>query len=451
MFRRLLAIELLAVTAVWVGLAITSFYQTYDKETGVIDQELRLVSNAVARLTNLNPDVEYMRSVVEQLKAIIIESAAPFKIEAKDIAFQIWDHDGHLILAVPANNTMPNTMPVLTSKPEKIQYADWHTMAGQSPDGKLLTVVGYSNYYYAQMKRLIIEQIVSTYLASIFIATIALWLAVRFGLRPMRDLALQVSAKKHDDFSPMTPSREYLEMRPMVSALNDKMQRIGNMIETERIFFADAAHELRTPLAVLSAQAHVVAIEKDAGLRAEALAELEAGVQRSARVLNKLLTMAKYQGAETRAALANTDLVPLVSDIVAEHAPRAIEAELELSLDAPRVANCLCDAVAIRIAIENLVDNAIRYSPQGGQILVLVQEKPAGTSIIVADEGPGIVAADRIKIFERFERLDTCATTGSGLGLAIVKRIVELHKGTIAVLDGFNHSGTQFEMILPRK
>jgi signal transduction histidine kinase len=451
LFRRLLAIELAAVTVVCVGLSLYAYSIVNDKENGVADSDLRMVSGALARLASILDDTEHSRAIAEQIREILVEHTEGVNIKNNEFSYQLWRSNGELMLASTEVPPMPRIPPGTIATKQRVEYEHWVVMARPSPDGKILAVIGYSQDFFSRLDRQILLQTLQTYLISMAVLTVALWLAVRYGLRPLRGLASTLNSRRHDDFSALTPPREYVETQSMVAALNDKIQRIGSMVETERAFFADAAHELRTPLAVLSAQAHLVAIEKDAGQRAEALAELEAGVARAAQVLNKLLTMAKYHGAENRAVLVETDLVQLVSDIVAEHAPRAIEANQELALDAPVRAHCLCDAMAMRIAIDNLVDNAIRYSPPGGQILIRVQEKADSVCISVADEGPGVAVADRGRIFERFERLDNSVTTGSGLGLAIVKRIVELHNGTISVSEGLSNRGTQFEISLSRK
>jgi signal transduction histidine kinase len=451
LFRRLLAVDLVILTLTLTALTTSSYYESFQKESGSLNQELRILAGSLARISSLHQDSGQLAAGAEQLKEIIVEPTEALTARPDEVALQVWDREGNLLYSSPDIPSMPKQKPLQENHNRRQVFPGWITMARPSPDGKYIGVIGFSSKYLARMNSAVLSEVFSTLLIAALIATLALWLAVRYGLRPLNDIALLVDKKKHDDFSPLMPKREYIEMKPVVAALNDKMQRLGNMLETERTFFADAAHELRTPLAVLGAQAHLVANEKDAGLRAEALAELEAGVERSARVLNKLLTMAKYHGPENRAALTETDLVALVSEVVAEHAPRAIELKQELVLDAPARVYSLCDAMAIRIAVENLVDNAIRYSPQGGQILVRLEEKSDRIFIAVADEGPGIAVADRTKIFERFERLDACPTTGSGLGLAIVKRIVELHNGIITVTQSLSLCGAQFEITLPRK
>jgi signal transduction histidine kinase len=451
LFRRLLAVELAAVTLVFIGLAMYAYTFVNDKENGAANSDLRMVSSALARFASVQDDSDRSRAIAEQIRQILVEQTEGVIIKDNEFSYQLWRSDGELILASTETPPMPRIPPGKIAIKKRVEYENWVAMANPSPDGKLLAVIGYSQNFFKRLDHEIALQSLQTYLISLFVMTIVLWLAVRYGLRPLRDFASMLDSRRHDDFSALTPARNYVETQPMLSALNDKMQQIGNMVETERTFFADAAHELRTPLAVLSAQAHLVTVEDDPDRRAEALAELEGGVQRAAQVLNKLLTMARFQSTQNRPVLAKTDLVSLVSDVIAEHAPRSLESHHELALDAPDTAYCFCDASAIHIAVDNLVDNAIRYSTRHSQILVSVEEKSDSISIAVADEGPGIAPADRGKIFDRFERLDNCDSAGSGLGLSIVKRIVELHRGTIAVKDGIHKRGTQFEIALPKQ
>ncbi len=257
-----------------------------------------------------------------------------------------------------------------------------------------------------------------------------IWLATRRALGPLDEIARQIAVREPDRLHALTPVRAPREIAPLVRAINDLFVRVADTLELERRFTADAAHELRTPLAAIAAQAQVAERARDTAEREHAIRQLVAGSRRATRLVDQLLTLARLD-PDNATANETVRLDRLAEDVCAAHGAEAMEKSIALELDAvPATVTGSTDM--LRILLRNLVDNAIRYTPAGGCVTVAV----APGLITVTDTGPGIPAAERRRVFDRFHRLAGQEAEGSGLGLSIVARIAERHGATIELRDG---------------
>jgi two-component system sensor histidine kinase QseC len=224
------------------------------------------------------------------------------------------------------------------------------------------------------------------------------------------------------------------EIAPLVARLNALLSRVQSSLDGERRFTSDAAHELRTPLAGLRAQLQVAQGAADASGRDRAIANaIEAG-DRATHLVEQLLTLARLDHSAWRAASAPFDLHAVAAEAIAERASQAHAKHIDLSLEGEARAMAMGHAGLAAIAVGNLLDNAIRYSPPDTAVTVTVAGCDRNCIVSVRDEGPGIPAGKRKDALRRFTRLDDTGTEGSGLGLSIVARIAELH-GSAIVLD----------------
>lgn len=288
-----------------------------------------------------------------------------------------------------------------------------------------------------------------TYLLIAFpLVLLPVWLAVRQGLRPLRALGGQVAARAADDLSPLRAVPDYAELRPLVEAYNALLARARHSIERERTLVQDAAHELRTPLAVVATQAHVLAHADDSAQRAAALAALEQAVARAAHLAQQLLTLAALENASNRAATA-CDLVETVRAILITFSPAAAAKDIELSLDSPEHLPARLDVAAFHSVLENLLANAIAYCPNGARVQITLREAAGRMHLEVTDDGPGIAADERDQIFERFRRGRTAAHSGSGLGLAITRQAAHRLGGEIRLESGLSDRGASFSVDWP--
>jgi two-component system OmpR family sensor kinase len=274
---------------------------------------------------------------------------------------------------------------------------------------------------------------------------IFIWFAVGYALEPLKRLTSLVKARKVAALDPLPDDHLPGEVQPLVSALNDLLGRLGAALERERGFLADAAHELRTPLTALHLQMGALGRATTEAERADAMGKLSAGVQRAIRLVEQLLSLARQ---EPRAEVRHTRLRldELVRDVVAEMVPLADARKIDLGISASQPIHVLGDADSLRMLVRNLVDNAIRYTPENGRVDLSVQE-PA--SLRVVDTGPGISPEERRRVFDRFYRPPGTVPPGSGLGMAIVKAVADAHGASIALGDGAGGQGLTVTVSFP--
>jgi two-component system OmpR family sensor kinase len=280
-----------------------------------------------------------------------------------------------------------------------------------------------------------------------------IWFAVGHSLEPLRRLTSLVKSRKVTALDPLPAGNLPGEVRPLVGALNDLLERLGAALERERGFLADAAHELRTPLTALHLQMGTLARATNEAERADAMDKLSAGVQRAIRLAEQLLSLARQ---EPRADVVRKRLRfdELAREVVAEMVPLADARKIDLGISASQPAFVLGESEALRTLVRNLVDNAVRYTPVGGTVDVSVQDSSEpGTSqgaiLRVVDTGPGIPPDERQRVFDRFYRPPGTSPPGSGLGMAIVKAIADTHGASIALGSDPNTHGLTVTVSFP--
>ena len=279
---------------------------------------------------------------------------------------------------------------------------------------------------------------------------LAVWLGVGAGLRPLGALGRELGRRGPQDLAPLDAARTPAEIAPLVDELNRLFARIGEALERERRLTADAAHELRTPLAVLSTQAQVARRASSEAARDEALEALVAGAERAARLVEQMLTLARLESGESAGAAQPVALRALAREVLAEAAPFAHAKGIELELaegPAPAVNG---HAGLLGILLRNLVDNAVRYTAPGDAVRVTLSDERAGVRLEVSDNGPGVPPQALGRLGERFHRIEDAGETGSGLGLSIVRRIAELHGGRVRFGAGPGGRGLAVSVELPR-
>jgi signal transduction histidine kinase len=271
----------------------------------------------------------------------------------------------------------------------------------------------------------------------------------QFGFAPVRELGHNIATRTSDNLAPIATARRYPELTPLVDELNRLLEKLREAQVMERRFFADAAHELLTPVAALRAQIHLLATAPDAIAKARARSDVDSGLQRVASTIRQLLAIARVSSAELRLDLQLRDLVPLAQERLGVAASRALDKGIEIDLQAPRECCCRYDYGTMVTVLDNLIDNAIRYVPAPGRIRVKLRRYEHATWITVADNGPGIPSDYRDRVFERFFRVPGTSETGSGLGLSIVARIVALHGGMTMLHGGMDARGLMVCIRLP--
>ncbi len=277
---------------------------------------------------------------------------------------------------------------------------------------------------------------------------IPVWLSVRNGLRPLQQLARRIAQRSTDDLQPVGFNARHRELKPLEQSLDTLLARMRQKVERERAFVQDAAHEIRTPLAVINAQAHVMARSQSEDERTQAQAHLEQAIARTSHLAQQLLDLAALDEAQ-RPAPRDLDVAQWLRATLAQAAPEAMARQIELSLEAPDTLPTRLDVPALESIAHNLIDNAVRYVAAGGNVALTLRHESGQLHLAVQDDGPGIPATEHSRVFERFYRGLGHAANGSGLGLAIVRQAVLRMGGQVRVGDGLNGQGVGFFVRIP--
>ncbi len=267
-----------------------------------------------------------------------------------------------------------------------------------------------------------------------------IWFATWRGLKPLDEMAGEVSRRAPARLDPVTPPFAPREIRALIEALNALFARLAQAMENERAFTADAAHELRTPLAAIVTQAQVAQRARDDVERAHALEQLAASARRASHLVEQLLTLARLDPA-AGLPMAKLRLDSLAAEACADHGPQALEKDITLELASPRPVALDGNEAMLRVLLRNLIDNALRYTPPGGKVCVGVTARESEVRLSVCDNGPGIPPERRAEALRRLRRLAGQESEGCGLGLSIVARIAELHHAGLEMGEGLDGKG----------
>jgi two-component system sensor histidine kinase TctE len=281
------------------------------------------------------------------------------------------------------------------------------------------------------------------------LAVLLVWLALVRGIKPLNELQQRIRRRESHDLSPIDEREVPEEVSPLVRAINDLLMRLDRSISNQKHFLADAAHQLKTPLAGLRMQAELAQREIDAGERdplalKKSLQQIARSSQRAARMVNQLLAMARAEDASQTQSQQDVNLARVATEAVRDFVPRALEKRIDLGYEGPSTGSRPTPGlmvhgqpVLLREMVRNLVDNALQYTPEGGTVTVRVVDDPFGQVVVlqVEDSGPGIAPAERDKVFQPFYRSLGTNVDGSGLGLAIVREIALQHHAEIALED----------------
>ncbi len=275
------------------------------------------------------------------------------------------------------------------------------------------------------------------------------WISVNRGLRPLQELTRDLGLRRPYSLEPLDTERLPDEVTPLGLALNGLLERLAEALEGQRKFIADAAHELRTPLAAVKLQVQLLERATEEQARVRAIEHIRAGSTRASHLVTQLLTLARMEPQTRQRPFGQVDLSALMKSVVVDHAPAARQRAIDLGVNQDQAVTLLGDGESLRITLSNLIDNAIRYTPPGGQVDVSLYQDIQAVRLEVVDTGPGIPVSDREEVFARFYRRPGTKELGSGLGLAIVQEIVKHHRGTVSLAEGANQTGLKVSINLP--
>ncbi len=415
--RTRLLITLLALaTSVSLLAGWLTYRQALAESSALFDYQLRQMALSLRNQVALAPNIE----------------VTPDQ-EDTDFVVQIWDVFGSTTTYRSRPGLPAIDRPVLGFADLDFRGQPWRMYGLSTLDGVIQ--VAQPVQVREALARSSALHVVAPVLLLIPILGIAILLVVRSGLLPLKRVAVEVQQRDVNSLAPVDTAQLPQEVAPLVHELNRLLVRLDRAFTTQRAFIADAAHELRSPLTAVRLQLQLLDRATDESAAREARAHLGEAVDRAAHLIEQLLTLAR---SEPRDALSELQLIPLetpamegIADTHALAQSRHIDLELQSQADA----RVLGDPAALRTLTRNLVDNAVRYTPEHGKVRVSIATTNAGVTLEVTDTGPGIPEADRARAFDRFYRRVAAPEDGSGLGLAIVKAIVERHGATVTLAD----------------
>lgn len=429
-------------------LALYNYHDSRREINEVYDAHLAQNARLLQGVMNM-PVQEGSREVLYQAFNEALSKAGRHQVghpyESK-LAFQVWQEGAGLLVHTPSAPTMP--------PPTAAGFSDF-TSAGEQWRGFVLPVpekhwviwVGErDDVRYDLIDRIVRHTLLPFLLGSLALALLV-WAAIGWGLGPLQNMANVIRGRHADSLEPLQLVPLPSELEPMQAAINRLLAQIKDLLRREHRFIADAAHEMRTPLAVLRLHAQNALAASNDSERQKALGFLMGGVDRLTRVVNQLLTLARVEPRLGQRATTRVDLAEVVADTLADLTPWILDRGLEPSLEIDEGDHHLViDAGALGIALQNLVSNAVEHSPPAGRIIVSLKRLDNAFELVVEDEGPGIDEASISRVFERFYSRNT--TNGAGLGLSIVATIIDRLGGQVR-LKNRPHKGLAATLRLP--
>ena len=434
--RRLLATLLGTISLVWLAAAGYSYWDARHEVSELLDAHLAQSAALIAAQTG------------EDLQEIDLEHAPPLHERSRKVAFQIWEKGA--LLRVHSVNAPPQR---LSERDEGFSDAviagrTWRVFSGWDPERRYLVQVGERD----EARREIAASIAGNLLIPLLLALPALglfaWASIARALR-LGELREELQRRRPQNLVPLATAGSPVEIEPLVESLNALFARVSALIDNERRFTADAAHELRTPLAALKTQAQVALGAPAEGERRHALEQVVAGCDRAARLVEQLLTLARLEPEQFGGEREACDLRLLARQTIAELAPPALAKHVGIELEEGEPVLVNGYPGLIGILMRNLIDNAVRYGARGNTVQVKMAPRARGAVLSVSDKGPGIPIHERPKVGQRFYRILGSGESGSGLGLSIVNRIAELHGAAMELREGPKGRGLEVRVAFP--
>ncbi|MGY4494713.1 ATP-binding protein [Pseudomonas sp. TE3610] len=421
-----------------VGMLVLGLLNWHDSNHEIAEiYDAQLAQNARLLKGVMNMPVQQHEPLWEAFNRVL-NTASPqvdgHPYESK-MAFQVWNRDGTVLVhtaSAPGQPTPPAQpgFGYVTDTHDK----QWRSFVLLDPTTGLSIWVGERHDVRSDLVNRILRNTLLPNLLGALVLALLVWLAIGWGLKPLADLAATLRARDPDSLEPLHLTPLPVELEPMQSALNRLLSQVQAVLGRERRFIADAAHEMRTPLAVMRVHAQNLQQPSTEAEHVQSLHNLITGVDRTSRLVNQLLTMARLEPHVALPALAPLDLHALLQDMLAQLAPWLMNQGLDISLegeDSPLLV--LGERSSIEIAINNLITNAATFSPPAGVISVQLQSSGATVAIHVLDQGPGIEEANRARLFERFYSQGNAQ--GAGLGLTIVQTIAQRLGGEVTLYN----------------
>jgi two-component system sensor histidine kinase QseC len=392
--------------------------------------------------------VQQMREVEDDDKGV---DAPTLHRYAPKVAFQVF-HEGRLALrsANAPGQPMTGSGDGFKSGFRTVQIGSvaWRVFAARGSERDVQVYVGEQLKSRMSILWAVLRSTLWPMLAALPLLALAIWWAVRHATRPLRNLAVDLRARSPQSLQPVALRDAPSEIEPLVQAVNSLLGRVADLLESERRFTADAAHELRTPIAGIRTQAQVALAEADPAKRRHALEATITGCDRAAHLVDQLMTLSRLEsGAAARSA--DVDLVEVVRSAVADVVPQGIEKQQRIDFRPGEACRVQGDAALLGVLVRNLVDNAVRYSPPQAEIRISLGDDAGHAHLRIEDSGPGMSPSDCQRLGERFFRVMGTGQPGSGLGWSIVRRIAAAQGAQVTVSGSQDLGGLAVDVAVP--
>ncbi len=377
------------------------------------------------------------------------EELANGHIYETKLGFQIWDKAGNLILK-------SSNLPVIEISTQATGFSDnsfsdnnWRVFGLLSSDGFYRCVTAERIDVRNDLIVDIFQGLLEFFIVLVPVLLITLWFAIRQGLQPLQNLTSQIQSRGAEKLDSISQNNAPEEIRTITDALNQLLSKLGHALAREKRVVSDAAHELRTPLAAVKLHAELASKADNAEDRKSSIKHVLEGIERTTHLVKQLLALARLDPESFIDRLQPNNIRQLVIEEVALQVPLANDKGIDLSISQNDELTVRVDDTSIRLLIRNLLSNAINYTPADGSVSLSLIRENAEAVLSVTDDGPGIPAEDRERVFDRFYRSQNHEQTGCGIGLSIVKQVAELHRATLVMEEPAQGSGLKVTVRLP--
>jgi len=434
--RRLLVTLLAATLLAWGAALVLSYRDTRHELDELLDAHL--AQSASLLIAQIGHEVDDLDT----------EHAPMLHRYSRQVAFQVWEQGTRLVLHSASAPNMPLAGKADGFSNNRVDGRKWRVFSAWDDSGKYLVQVGELRKARDELAETVAENLLRPMLFALPILALLIWVSVSRGLRPLQAIGGDVAQRRADNLAPLGEQTVPDEVRPLVEALNQLFARLRDSLDKERRFTADAAHELRTPLAAILTQAQVARAATSDSERQHALDNVQLGCARTAHLVEQLLTLARLEPEQLRPH-ESCDLRALAAGVIRDLAPAAVAKHVDLQLSDGDSVQVTGNPTLLAILMRNLIDNAIRYSPAHRPVQVTIEVREHQPLFSVTDHGPGIPPEEQARVWERFYRVIGTGETGSGLGLSIVQRIADLHRATVTLATGPDGQGLRVEVAFP--
>lgn len=350
-----------------------------------------------------------------------------------DFVIQIWTDDGVRVYQSRPYRNLPE-QGALGYSNVTLGNGDWRVYGVQNGT-RVIQVAQKTDVRRDRAISLAVHALWPSIPVSLLLLAVAWWV-VTASLSPLNRIGQDLANRNADSLAPVSDQGVPQEVSLLVAELNSLLARMAKALQSQQRFVADAAHELRSPLTALKLQVQTLARAKDDAARAQAVTRLQGGVDRASRLVEQLLALARQDPLSETSELKPIALTTCIEHAAGDVAPIALQRHVQLEYGAYAHAEIVGDGESIRVLVRNLLDNAVRYTPEHGRVRIDLIADDDFARLIVQDSGPGIPDEDRSRIFDRFYRVPGTSPTGSGLGLAIVKAIADRHNAVVSLGEG---------------